>query len=175
MSFGPVLKAFFGGRFLEAKRGLTPKLFGGHFGTFLACFRQQVDFRRFFGGPGAVFVFRKRFGALRRPSAPPKYSKIVVLSHENRGRPKSEKGGSGSTFGSILGAILELLGTLFVIFGARGRKKASNKNEANKKLVSEGFSGEAWRTARCSRGDFRGELKPAKDQSLKIKAKRAKH
>ena len=118
---------------MEAKRGLAPKLFGGHFGTFLACFRQQVDFRRFFGGPGAVFVFRKRFGALRRPSAPSKYSKIVVLSHENRGRPKSEKGGSGSTFGSILGAILELLGTLFVIFGARGRKKASKKMKQQNK------------------------------------------
>ena len=56
--------------------------------------------------------------------------------HENKGRPKAEKGGSGTTFGSILGAIWELLGTFSAIFGARDRffeHKKRRQKKAQKK------------------------------------------
>ena len=61
-------KRFFSGLFSEPKKGVASKLWGCHLGTFSACFRQKVDPGRFFGCPGAVLVFRKRFRAFRGPN-----------------------------------------------------------------------------------------------------------
>ena len=109
--------------------------------TFWHLWRPKSYFYRFFvffWRLGSATDFWRRFGALRRPSASPKHSKTIVLSHENRGRPKSEKGGLGSTFGSILGAIWEWFCIFFSFFCAsgrffehkkRGQKKGRKKNE----------------------------------------------
>ena len=60
--------------------------------------------------------------------------------HENKGRPKAEKGGSGTTFGSILGAIWELLGTFSAIFGARDRffEHKKRRQKKTQKKTSQG-------------------------------------